>query len=82
MTQGPAAGDGATSELMAAISEDVRRLIRAELQRARIERGDSLDSGRRAVSLLGVAEVRRVREDLTGTAASAQGGPTTPAQPR
>jgi hypothetical protein len=58
MTDGPGAAEGgATSELMSAISEDVRRLIREELRRARTELGDSMDSGRRAAALLGGAAV-------------------------
>jgi hypothetical protein len=58
MTDGPGAGEGgATSELMNAITEDVRRLIREELRRARTELGDSVDSGRRAAVLLGGAAV-------------------------
>lgn len=48
-------GDSATSELLSAISHDLRQLVREELQRTRTELGDSIQAGRRAAFLFGAA---------------------------
>lgn len=48
-------GEAATSELLTAISHDVRELVREELQRARTEFSDSIQASRRAAVLLGAA---------------------------
>jgi len=48
-------GDSATSELLSAISHDLRQLVREELQRTRTELSDSIRDGRRAMFFLGAA---------------------------